>query len=201
MSNYQLTHSASDIDAAITKQVNSVSDLNTAAGNTNFPTSSAVDNYINSQLPAIQTTIDAKVVALSNAVMNNARGFNGEHSKLSPQTTPSSVINENTTGVPLFVSYVVSLQAEIHLFKLDISNNNFSSFLTIWESRFDSAHTYSSKYHTVTAKGIVPPGYKWRIYADAGFVSSSSGAVYKDIANSNFLEYTGSHGHHSFKLQ
>jgi hypothetical protein len=158
MSDYQLTHSASDVEAAITRQINNVSDLSTAAGSTNFPTSSAVDNYINSQLPGIQTTIDTKVAQLSNAVMNNARGMNGEHSKLSPQLTPSSVINENTTGVPLFVSYVVSLQAQINHFKLDISNNNFSSFLTIWETKFDSAHTSSGRYHSVTAKGIVPPG-------------------------------------------
>jgi hypothetical protein len=201
MSDYQLTHSVSDIDAALTRQINSVSDLSTAAGNTNFAKSSAVDNYINSQLPALQATIETKVAALNNAAMNNARGMNGEHSQLSPQNVPQPVTNENTTGVPLFVSYFLWAQGQINDFRMDISNDNFSSYLTVWRTQFDSAHSSYTRYHQVTAKAVVPPGYKWKISCDIGYVHNTNGTVYRNIFSRQFDQTPSAFGHNSIKLQ
>jgi hypothetical protein len=153
-------------------------DTTPTAGSDKYVTSDGVKTYIDNKFNEINTLVNSKDSIINATTTDASRyyitGLGANNTSGSTETFT------NTYGCPILVIRYTFHDQDIRKFTIEVSDDNFNNtVLTIACYRSDSEHdNFSGMYDGVTLTGIVPAGWKWRVYKATGYAGGSFSSGY-----------------------
>lgn len=163
MSTSDTGHTGIVLNTAIGNAINP--DTTPTAGSDKYVTSGGVKTYIDdkfAEVSALTTTKDSIISATTtDATRYYITGLGANNTSGSTETFT------NNYGCPILVSRYTYHSDHVSQFKMQVSDDDFNNTV-LTTACFRVKHHHGGNYSGYTLQGIVPAGWKWRIYKATG---------------------------------